>query len=66
MPEIRDIMPAFELMGLEARLAWELLLGSGSEATLREPEASYGDPDRLDMLSAHSHSFFHKVRKAEA
>ena len=52
MPEIRDIMPAFELIGLEARLAWELLLGSDSEATLREPDTPYGDPDRLDMLSA--------------
>lgn len=39
-----------ELMGIQARVAWEILFGK--TAVLEEPEVPYGDPQRLDLLSA--------------
>lgn len=39
-----------ELMGIQARVAWEILFGK--TAVLEEPEVPYGDPDRMDLLSA--------------
>ena len=39
-----------ERMGIQARMAWEILFGK--TAVLEEPEVSYGDPERLDLLSA--------------
>ena len=38
------------LMGIQASLAWALLFGK--TAVLEEPEVLYGDPERLDLLSA--------------
>lgn len=39
-----------ELMGIQARVAWEILFGRKS--VLEEPEVPYGDAERLDLLSA--------------
>ena len=39
-----------ELMGIQARVAWEILFGK--TGVLKEPEVPYGDPERLDLLSA--------------
>lgn len=39
-----------EMMGIQARVVWEILFGR--DAALEEPEVSYGDPERLDLLSA--------------
>ncbi len=39
-----------ELMGIQARVAWEILFGK--TGVLEEPEVPYGDPERLDLLSA--------------
>ncbi|MBQ9184298.1 MAG: hypothetical protein IJ151_00295 [Bacteroidales bacterium] len=38
------------LMGIQASLAWAILFGK--TAVLEEPEVPYGDPERLDLLSA--------------
>ena len=39
-----------ELMGIQAIVAWEILFGK--TGVLEEPEVKYGDPERLDLLSA--------------
>ena len=39
-----------ELMGIQARVAWEILFGG--TAVFEEPEVPYGNPERLDLLSA--------------
>lgn len=39
-----------ELMGIQARVAWEILFGK--TGVLEEPEVKYGDSERLDLLSA--------------
>lgn len=39
-----------EMMGIQARVAWEILFGK--TAVLEEPEVSYGNPEQLDLLSA--------------
>ena len=38
------------IMGIQASLAWALLFGK--TAVLENPEVSYGNPERLDLLSA--------------
>ena len=37
-------------MGIQARVAWEILFGK--TGILEEPEVKYGDSERLDLLSA--------------
>lgn len=39
-----------EMLGIQASLAWSILFGK--TAVLEEPEFTYGDPGRLDLLSA--------------
>ena len=39
-----------EVMGIQARVAWEIIFGKAG--VLEEPELPYGDPERLDLLSA--------------
>ena len=39
-----------EMLGIQASLVWSIIFGK--TAVLEEPEATYGDPDQLDILSA--------------
>lgn len=39
-----------QVLGIQASLAWNIIFGV--PAVLEEPGAPYGDPDRLDLLSA--------------
>ena len=38
------------MLGIQASLVWSIIFGK--TAVLEEPEAKYGDPDQLDILSA--------------
>ena len=39
-----------EMLGIQGSLAWSILFGKTT--VLEEPEVPYGDPGRLDLLSA--------------
>ena len=52
MLKIGDTMTDFEPIGFEARLVWELLFGNTCTDELQEPAVPYGNPERLDLLSA--------------
>lgn len=49
-PEFPIFATMKEQMGIQARVAWEILFGK--DAVLEEPKVPYGDPERLDLLSA--------------